>query len=97
MADPTKIKNFIGKEEYYLDFCEFFEREIEKLGYEEVLQKYLVGDNEIAKDIFPRLYQGKLLTGASQKPFSSLFLFAMSECLDRRLRSLPIIQVTCTG
>lgn len=58
MADSVAFREFLGKEEHYLDFCEFFEREIEKHGYEEVLQKYLVGDNEIAKDIFPRMYHG---------------------------------------
>ena len=58
MAEPETLKGFIGKEEYFLDFCAFFEQEIEKLGYEDVLQKYLVGDNDIAKDIFPRIYHG---------------------------------------
>jgi hypothetical protein len=59
MAEPTAFKEFIGKEEHYLDFCEFFERELEKYGYEDVLQKYLFGDSEIAKNIFPRIYHGK--------------------------------------
>ena len=58
MADPEKIRSFIGKEQHFLDFCAFFEQEIERLGYEDVLQKYLVGDNDIAKDIFPRMYHG---------------------------------------
>ena len=58
MADPEEVKNFIGKEEHFLDFCEFFEQEIERLGYEDVLQKYLVGDNDIARNIFPRIYHG---------------------------------------
>ena len=53
MAEPETLKSFIGKEEYFLDFCAFFEQEIEKLGYEDVLQKYLVGDYDIAKDNFP--------------------------------------------
>ncbi|KAL6719031.1 hypothetical protein ACLMJK_003266 [Lecanora helva] len=58
MTEPEKLKTFIGKEEHFLDFCEFFEQEIERYGYEDVLQKYLVGDNEIARDIFPRIYHG---------------------------------------
>ena len=58
MAEPETLKSFIGKEMHFLDFCEFFEQEIERLGYEDVLQKYLVGDNDIAKDIFPRIYHG---------------------------------------
>jgi len=58
MQDLAKFKEYVGKEEHYLDFVEFYEREIEKYGYQEVLQKYLLGDSEIAKSIFPRLYQG---------------------------------------
>ena len=61
MADPAQFKNFVGKEEHFLDFCEFFEQEIERYGYEDVLQKYLVGDNEIAKNMFPRMYHGTCL------------------------------------
>lgn len=37
MAEPETLKSFIGKEEHFLDFCEFFEQEIERLGYEDVL------------------------------------------------------------
>ncbi len=45
-------------------FCEDLithngERELEKYGYEDVLQKYLFGDSEIAKNVFPRIYHGK--------------------------------------
>lgn len=67
MADPETLKTFIGKEEYFLDFCAFFEQEIERLGYEDVLQKYLVGDNDIAKDIFPRIYHGAFQFAPSPK------------------------------
>ena len=58
MKSVTALKEFVGKEEHFLDFCEFFEREIERLGSEEVLQEYLFGDSEIARDIFPRMYHG---------------------------------------
>ena len=66
MAEPAAFKEFVGKEEYYLDFCEFFEREIEKHGSQDVLQKYLLGDNELAKNIFPRMYHGMLTRGLSE-------------------------------
>ena len=29
------------------------------LGYQAVLQKYLVGDNEVAYDLLPRMWMGK--------------------------------------
>ena len=68
MAEPETLKSFISKEEYFLNFRAFFEQEIKKLGYEEVLQKYLVGGNDIAKDIFPRIYHGAFQVAPSLKP-----------------------------
>lgn len=69
MADPTAMKEFIGKEEHFLDFCEFFERELEKYGPAEVLQKYLVGDSELAKNLFPRMYHGEYCSDRMRKIF----------------------------
>lgn len=79
MADPTAFKEFVGKEEHYLDFCEFFEREIEKHGSKEVLQKYLLGDNELAKNIFPRMYHGTLANESSE---TARIMFRFSNCVD---------------
>jgi hypothetical protein len=58
MQDPVKFKEFVGKEEYFLDFCQFFERELEKFGSGEVIQRYLVGSSDVAKNLFPRIYHG---------------------------------------
>jgi hypothetical protein len=57
---PTGFEKYIGKEEHFLDFCEFFERRLARDGADKVLQEYLLGENHIAKAIFPRLWHGKL-------------------------------------
>lgn len=61
MSDPEKFKTFLGDESYYLDFVDFFEREIERFGYAAVLQKYLVNEDEVGRDMLPRMYMGKII------------------------------------
>ena len=64
VKDMTRVFSFkkhIGNEWYYQDYVHFFEHEIALLGYQAVLQKYLVGDNEVAYDILPRMWMGKRL------------------------------------
>lgn len=58
LSDLENLKKTVAKEEYYQDLIIFFEREIKRLGVDETLQKYLLGDNEFARDIYPRLYHG---------------------------------------
>jgi hypothetical protein len=52
------LKATLGVEDCYQDLVIYFEREIERLGTDEVLQKYLLGDSELARSIYPRLYHG---------------------------------------
>ena len=52
------FKKHLGNEYYYQDYVHHFEREIRDLGYQEVIQKYLVGGSEIANDIMPRMWMG---------------------------------------
>ena len=59
MANLAGYKRCLGHEDHYLDFVHFFEDEIGNLGCPAVLQKYLVGDDEIANDMLPRMYMGK--------------------------------------
>ncbi|KAI0378282.1 hypothetical protein F5Y04DRAFT_291090 [Hypomontagnella monticulosa] len=49
---------YLGKEEHFLDFVEFFERQLDRDGPEKVLQDYLLGDSDTAKSVFPRLWHG---------------------------------------
>lgn len=56
---PAGLEKYIGKEEHFLDFCEFFERRLACDGADKVLQDYLLGESDVAKSIFPRLWHGK--------------------------------------
>lgn len=58
MADYARYKSFLGDESHYLDFVHFFEKEIRDLGYQAVLQKYLVSEDEVGMDMLPRIYMG---------------------------------------
>lgn len=58
MADPAVYKRCLGREENFLNYCRFFEDEINRLGYQAVLQKYLVDGSEIADDMLCRIYMG---------------------------------------
>jgi hypothetical protein len=59
MTDPLVFKRCLGREENFLNFCLFFENEIDRFGYQAVFQKYLVGGSEMADDILCRIYMGK--------------------------------------
>ena len=58
LSDMKNLEKTIGQEECYQDLIVFFEREIERLGVEPTLQRYLLGDGEFARSIYPRLYHG---------------------------------------
>ncbi|KAI1766595.1 hypothetical protein GGR53DRAFT_485901 [Hypoxylon sp. FL1150] len=58
MSGPTGVERYLGDEDHFLDFIEFFERKIDSDGPEKVLQDYLLGDSAIAKSIYPRLWHG---------------------------------------
>ena len=47
-----------AQEENFRNFERFFLKQISELGYEAVLQKYLVGDDEVADDMLCRIYHG---------------------------------------
>ena len=58
MADRAKFKTFLGKERYFHDFESFFSREVEKSGWEEVLNEHLFARDEHADDLLSRMYAG---------------------------------------
>ncbi|OHE96414.1 HypA protein [Colletotrichum orchidophilum] len=53
-----KAKNYFGKEKHYPDFLRFFQREIEKLGWEAVLNEHLFKGDERADELFRRMFSG---------------------------------------
>ncbi|KAH8698367.1 hypothetical protein BGW36DRAFT_426077 [Talaromyces proteolyticus] len=58
MKTEKGFRKYRGSQDHFLDYVTFFEREIDELGYQEVLQKYVVGGGEIADDILARMYHG---------------------------------------
>ncbi|KAK2754877.1 hypothetical protein FQN54_006770 [Arachnomyces sp. PD_36] len=58
LSDPENLKKTLGQEECYQDLIVFFEHEIERLGVDQTLQEYLLGDSEFARSSYPRVYHG---------------------------------------
>ena len=58
MHDPEKCKTYLADEKYYHDFLVFFQEEMDKKGWENVLNEYLFRGDEIADDMLVRMYGG---------------------------------------
>lgn len=59
LQDATKFKKYLGQERYYRDYLLFFQQEIDKKGYEEVLNEYMLKGDERADDMLVRMYAGQ--------------------------------------
>ncbi|KAH8908431.1 HypA protein [Coniochaeta sp. PMI_546] len=53
-------KNYLGKEKYYPDFLRFFQGEIERTSWQEVMNEYVFKGDEAADALFSRLFAGFL-------------------------------------
>jgi hypothetical protein len=60
MSNPENFKKYFGQEKYYHDFLVFFQGEMEKKGWENVLNEYVIAGDERAEEILGRLYAGTL-------------------------------------
>ena len=60
MHDPSKFKGYLGKEQYYHGFLLFFQEEINNTSWQEVMNKYLFANNDLANDMLARLMAGFL-------------------------------------
>ncbi len=67
LRDYQKFHDYLGNERYYHDYLVFFQDEIDKKGYEEVIKEYVLKGDERADDMLVRLHAGKLL----RRPYSS--------------------------
>lgn len=56
----SHASKYLGKDQYYPDFLAFFQREIERKGWEAVVTEYLFSGTEGAEDLLVRLYAGVL-------------------------------------
>ena len=59
LVDDEIFTRCLGREENFRNFEQFFLRQITENGYQAVLQKYLVGESELANDMRYRIYMGK--------------------------------------
>lgn len=60
MRDPKHFKKYLGDEKYYRDFLDFFRKEMEVKGWQQVLNEYLFARTEQAEDMLVRCYAGFL-------------------------------------
>ena len=61
MHDPQHFKSYLGKEEQYHNFLEFFRCEIASKGHEAVVLQYLLAGNDQADDLLVRCFGGSLI------------------------------------
>lgn len=61
LHEPAKFKKYLGNERYYRDYLLFFQQEIDKKGYEEVINEYMLKRDERADDMLVRMYAGKCI------------------------------------
>lgn len=60
MGDPAKFTKYLGDEHQYNNFLHFFQGEIEKLGWQETLNRYVFSDDEVASKMLPLMFAGFL-------------------------------------
>lgn len=60
LHDPARFKTYLGNERYYNDFLHFFKQEMDKKGWQAVLNEYLFSRDERADDMLVRMYAGML-------------------------------------
>lgn len=65
LEDPRNWSKFLGKQQYYPDFLQYFQNEITNSSWQEVLQRYLFSRGERADDMLVRLFGGFLVRKAS--------------------------------
>jgi hypothetical protein len=60
MSKPEHFAKYLGNEKYYHDFLLFFQQELEKKGWQDVLKEYLFAGNARADDFLGRLFAGRV-------------------------------------
>ena len=60
MYDYKGYQEYLGNEKHYHNYLVFFEREIDKNGYEAVINEYCLKGDERANDMLVRMFMGFL-------------------------------------
>ena len=58
MRNTESFKKYLGKEKYYHSFLVFFQGEMERKGWEAVLNEYLFAGDGKANNLLGRMYAG---------------------------------------
>ena len=58
LHDYNKFHKYLGNERYYRDYLVFFQGEIERKGYEDVVNEYVLKGDERAEDMLARMFGG---------------------------------------
>ena len=59
LQDQATFNKYLKNERYYHDYLVFFQKEIDKKGYENVINEYVLQGDERADDMLVRMYGGK--------------------------------------
>ncbi|KAI9788664.1 MAG: hypothetical protein M1833_002900 [Piccolia ochrophora] len=60
LHDPAAYSKYLGKEQYYHSYLVFFQKEIDKKGWEAVLNGYVFKGDDRADDMLVRMFAGFL-------------------------------------
>jgi hypothetical protein len=58
MTNPEEFSKYLGQEEYFSDYLEYFTREMEKTSWQEVVNEYLFKKDARAEDMLTRTFAG---------------------------------------
>lgn len=56
--DWAAASKYLGKGKHYANFLKYFQDEIEKKGWQDVVKEYVFAGDERANDMFGRLFAG---------------------------------------
>lgn len=61
LYDQARFKECLGKRNNYPSFLEYFQREIETKGVENVVNQYIFAGDDLAEDMLVRLFGGECM------------------------------------
>lgn len=59
LSDPASFKKHLADPDQYSNYLHFFQREMQKEGYEKTLIRYCFDDNAEANEVFGRMFLGE--------------------------------------
>jgi len=60
MKDPNEFVKYLGDERQYKNFLQFFKDEIDNMGWQSAVNRYVFSDDEVAKKMLPLIFAGFL-------------------------------------